>query len=61
MYYLDFSPTEIDRLYEFHRKHPDKAVRVYNDEADNDNPHKYHKRAVIFYGEKADIVDTYID
>lgn len=61
MHYLDFSPGELERLYEFHKKHPDKAVRVFRDEADENNPHKYHKRVICFYGEEADIADDYID
>jgi hypothetical protein len=29
--YLDLTPGELDRLYEFHKEYPNNVLRVYSD------------------------------
>lgn len=61
MTYLDLTPGELDRLFEFHKKYPNNTLRVYSDELINFENKTYRKRVIDFNGNETDISDPTFD
>lgn len=57
MIYLDFTPSELERLSEFHKQHPNNTLRVYSDEIIDSTKKTYKKIVKDFVGNSTDIAD----
>ena len=55
--YIDLTPGELERLYEFHKKHPNNVVRVYSDKLVSYEQKTYSKRVIDLQGHETDIAD----
>lgn len=55
--YLDLTPGELDRLYEFHKQYPNNVLRVYTDKLVSFDQKTYTKKVTDLQGHETDIAD----
>ena len=55
--YLDLTPGELERLYEFHKQYPKNSLRIYSDKLISAENKTYSKRVIDLQGHETDIAD----
>lgn len=55
--YLDLTPGELERLYEFHKQYPTNVLRIYSDKLISFKQKTYSKKVTDLQGHETDIAD----
>jgi hypothetical protein len=57
MIYLDLTPGELEKLFEFHKQNPENTLRVFSDEVIDKKQGTYRKTVSDLKGHICDIAE----